>query len=90
MPLYEPRNVGVYLLRALRGDKLEEVGGEFNINRCSSVSSITLDTQTELRYSPYSKKRVLITLIWFTFNCAGNDAWMNPITSESDCIDTAI
>ena len=36
----EPRNVAIYLLRSLRGDKLEEIGREFNITRFSSVSSV--------------------------------------------------
>jgi putative transposase len=36
----EPRNVAIYLLRTLRGDHLEEIGRDFNVNRCSSVSSV--------------------------------------------------
>ena len=36
----EPRNVAIYLLRTLRGDNLEEIGRDFNINRFSSASSV--------------------------------------------------
>jgi len=36
----EPMNVAIYLLRSLRGDNLEGMGGEFNIIRFSSVSSV--------------------------------------------------
>jgi putative transposase len=34
------RNVAVYLVRRLRGDRLREVGAAFKISRCSTVSSI--------------------------------------------------
>ena len=36
----EPRNIAVYLTRRLRNDILKEVGGQFNIKKSSSVSSI--------------------------------------------------
>ena len=36
----EPRNIAVYLTRRLRNDTLKEVGGQFNIKKSSSVSSI--------------------------------------------------
>ena len=36
----QPRNVAIYLLRTLRGDTLNQIGREFNMNRYSSVSSV--------------------------------------------------
>lgn len=38
--LNEPRNVAIYLTRRLRGDSLKEIGHEFHMAKCSSVSSI--------------------------------------------------
>jgi len=38
--LKEPRNVAIYLARHLRGEKLEEIGGQFGISKYSSVSSV--------------------------------------------------
>ena len=37
--LNEPRNVAVFLVRRLRGEKLEEIGRQFGIAKYSSVSS---------------------------------------------------
>ena len=36
----QPRNVAIHLLRTLRGDTLNQIGREFNMNRYSSVSSV--------------------------------------------------
>jgi len=36
----EPRNIAVYLLRQIRGESLNNIGGRFNINAYSTVSSI--------------------------------------------------
>ena len=38
--LNEPRNVAIFLLRRLRGEKLEEIGRQFGISKYSSVSSV--------------------------------------------------
>ena len=35
----EPRNVAIYVTRLLRNERLEAIGGEFGMNRYSSVSS---------------------------------------------------
>ena len=37
----EPRNVALYLIRRLRGERLEDIGRGFNISKYSSVSSAT-------------------------------------------------
>ncbi|MBU1902409.1 MAG: hypothetical protein KJ573_02335 [Proteobacteria bacterium] len=37
--LNEPRNVAIFLIRRLRGEKLEEIGRQFGISKYSSVSS---------------------------------------------------
>ncbi len=37
--LNEPRNVAMFLIRRLRGEKLEEIGRQFGISKYSSVSS---------------------------------------------------
>jgi len=37
--LNEPRNVAIFLVRCLRGEKLEEIGRQFGIAKYSSVSS---------------------------------------------------
>ena len=37
--LNEPRNVAIFLIRRLRGEKLEEIGRQFGITKYSSVSS---------------------------------------------------
>jgi len=53
----QPRNVAIYLLRTLRGDTLNQIGREFNMNRYSSVSSVvqrmraTISKDRQLRKS---------------------------------------
>ncbi len=38
--LNEPRNVAIFLVRRLRGERLEEIGRQFGISKYSSVSSV--------------------------------------------------
>jgi chromosomal replication initiation ATPase DnaA len=38
--LNEPRNVAIFLVRHLRGEKLEEIGRQFGISKYSPVSSV--------------------------------------------------
>jgi REP element-mobilizing transposase RayT len=38
--LNEPRNVAIFLMRRLRGERLEEIGRQFGIAKYSSVSSV--------------------------------------------------
>ncbi|MBW1920837.1 MAG: transposase [Deltaproteobacteria bacterium] len=54
----EPRNVAIYLLRTLRGDNLEEIGRNFNINRFSSVSSVVERTRRKMSKDPKLRRRV--------------------------------
>ncbi len=54
----EPRNVAIYLLRTLRGDNLEEIGRDFNINRFSSASSVVERMKGRVSKNRQLKKRV--------------------------------
>jgi len=45
----EPRNVAVYLARKKCGLRLEEIGSEFELENCSSVSSIVTRTEKNFR-----------------------------------------
>jgi hypothetical protein len=54
----EPRNMAIYLLRNLRGDNLEEIGLEFNINRFSSVSSVVERMRVKISENRKLRKRV--------------------------------
>jgi chromosomal replication initiation ATPase DnaA len=54
----EPRNVAIYLLGSLRGDKLEEIGREFNITRFSSVSSVVKRMRGKISGDRQLKNRV--------------------------------
>ena len=38
--LNEPRNVAIFLVSHLRGEKLEEIGRQFGISKYSTVSSV--------------------------------------------------
>jgi len=51
-------NVAIYLLRTLRGDNLEEIGGDFNISRFISVSSIVESIKFEMKADKGLKKRI--------------------------------
>ena len=54
----KPRNVAIYLLRTLRGDNLEEIGQDFNINRFSSVSSVVERIRGKISRNRQLRKRV--------------------------------
>jgi len=46
--LNEPRNVAIFLLRRLRGDKLNDIGRQFGISKYSSVSSVIEKMKREI------------------------------------------
>jgi hypothetical protein len=46
--LNEPRNVAIFLMRHLRGEKLEEIGRQFGISKYSSVSSVIEKMKKEM------------------------------------------
>jgi len=46
--LNEPRNVAIFLVRHLRGEKLEEIGRQFGISKYSSVSSVIEKMKREM------------------------------------------
>ena len=50
----QPRNVAIYLLRTLRGDTLNQIGREFNMNRYSSVSSVVQRMSAKISNPPAS------------------------------------
>jgi REP element-mobilizing transposase RayT len=54
----KPRNIAIYLLRTLRGDNLEEIGQDFNINRFSSVSSVVERMRGKISRNRQLRKRV--------------------------------
>jgi len=54
----EPRNVAIYLIRRLRGDKLEEVGRQFGIAKYSSVSSAIEKMKREISEDRKLRSRV--------------------------------
>jgi hypothetical protein len=54
----EPRNVAIYLIRNLRGETLKGVGEVFGINRNSTVSSVVVRLNSEIKKNKKIKKRV--------------------------------
>ena len=46
--LNEPRNIAIFLVRHLRGEKLEEIGRQFGISKYSSVSSVIEKMKREM------------------------------------------
>ena len=46
--LNEPRNVAIFLLRRLRGEKLNDIGRQFGISKYSSVSSVIEKMKREI------------------------------------------
>ncbi|UCF85652.1 MAG: transposase [Desulfobacteraceae bacterium] len=54
----EPRNVTIYLLRRLRGDKLDQIGEEFNMSKYSSVSSVIQRIKNEIFRNRKLGKRI--------------------------------
>jgi len=56
--LNEPRNVAIFLVRHLRGEKLEEIGRQFGISKYSSVSSVIEKMKKDM--SMHRKLRVRV------------------------------
>ena len=56
--LNEPRNVAVFLVRRLRGEKLEEIGRQFGIAKYSSVSSVIEKMKREISVDRRLRLRV--------------------------------
>ena len=56
--LNEPRNVAIFLMRRLRGEKLEEIGRQFGIAKYSSVSSAIEKMKREISVDRRLKARV--------------------------------
>ena len=54
----EPRAVAIYLLRRLRGDRLDEIGKEFKMAKYSSVSSVIQRMKSEISRNRKLRKRV--------------------------------
>ncbi len=54
----EPRNVAIYLCRLLRGDRLDELGGDFDLKRYSSVSTVIERTKVQISKDRKLRKRV--------------------------------
>ncbi len=55
----EPRNVTIYLIRKLKGERLLETGKEFNLIKHSSVSSILERVKMRLKEERAFRKRLL-------------------------------
>lgn len=56
--LNEPRNVAIFLVRRLRGEKLEEIGRRFGISKYSSVSSAIEKMKREMSMDRKLRMRV--------------------------------
>jgi REP-associated tyrosine transposase len=56
--LNEPRDVAVFLVRRLRGEKLEEIGRQFGIAKYSSVSSAIEKMKREISVNHKLRLRV--------------------------------
>jgi hypothetical protein len=54
----EPRNVAIYVIRHIRGDKLKEVGGLFGISKNSTISSIDRRLKGEMKSNKRLKKAI--------------------------------
>jgi len=54
----EPRNVAIYLIRHLRGDKLKDVGEFFGISKNSTISSVDRRLKREMIKNKRMKKTV--------------------------------
>lgn len=54
----EPRNVAIYLCRLLRGDRLDELGRDFDLKRYSSVSTVLQRTKAEISKGRKLRQRV--------------------------------
>ncbi|MBL7174376.1 MAG: hypothetical protein ISS66_01000 [Desulfobacteraceae bacterium] len=58
VPCDEQRNVAIFLMRRLRGEKLEEIGRQFGIAKYSSVSSAIERMKREISVDRRLKARV--------------------------------
>jgi len=56
--LNEPRNVAIFLVKRLRGEKLEEIGRQFGIAKYSSVSSVIEKMKREISVDRRLRLRV--------------------------------
>ena len=56
--LNEPRNIAVYLLRQIRGERLNNIGEQFNIKAYSTVSSILRRVSRLKKYDRKIKKQI--------------------------------
>ena len=54
----EPRNVAIFLLRNLKGSKLDKIGREFDIDKYSSVSTIIERTKQRAIKDRKFEKRI--------------------------------
>jgi len=54
----EPRNVAIYLSRLLRGDRLDELGRDFDLKRYSSVSTAMERTRVQISKDRKLRQRV--------------------------------
>jgi len=54
----EPRDVAVYLIRAMRSEPLMKIGAGFGLNRYSSVSSVVMRVKTKLQKDKKFKERL--------------------------------
>ena len=54
----EPRNVAIYLMRQLRGDKLEQIGKRFDVSNYSSVGSVIERMKKRIRKNRKLKTRI--------------------------------
>ena len=54
----EPRNVAIFLIRRLRGEKLEEIGRQFGIAKYSSVNSVIKKMKRDISADRRLKGRV--------------------------------
>ncbi len=56
--LNEPSNVAIYLVRRLRGEKLEEIGRQCGVSKYSSLSSVIQRMKSEISTNRKLRKRV--------------------------------
>lgn len=54
----EPRNVAIFLSRRVRGDRLDEIGRDFNLKRYSSVSTVIEQTKAQISRDRKLRQRV--------------------------------
>jgi len=54
----EPRNVAIFLSRRVRGDRLDEIGRDFNLKRYSSVSTVIERMKAQISRDRKLRRRV--------------------------------